>query len=272
MRNEGMHEDLQSILGQRRGEGPCYCRPVAAAPPTEKYSAFCAALLRRRVSRLLVLPAAPAPLGLRYVTPNPYSEPLLAEPHQHLVAVIALVGHHLFDPHTSGSTASTCSAAMTSVSGSVAVSPSDASCTVTDTMARACPCRPRARPCGSRCVRPSFIFAIFASGVLRRVPLVVRHLLVLPRPVEPSQIRPRRRFHTRRFRQPPSSDPETARSHPTRRVPSRVSQKWPGPARVGAKAAEKRQVSANRDVVVCSCGWEVTRCLCPLFRAVKRPR
>ena len=271
MRNEGMHEDLQSILGQRRGEGPCYCRPVAAAPPTEKYSAFCAALLRRRVSRLLVLPAAPAPLGLRYVTPNPYSEPLLAEPHQHLVAVIALVGHHLFDPHTSGSTASTCSAAMTSVSGSVAVSPSDASCTVTDTMARVS----MSTPCSALWVkvRPTVLhLRDLRVRVLRRVPLVVRHLLVLPRPVEPSQIRPRRRFHTRRFRQPPSSDPETARSHPTRRVPSRVSQKWPGPARVGAKAAEKRQVSANRDVVVCSCGWEVTRCLCPLFRAVKRPR
>ena len=37
--------------------------------------------------------AATAALRLRYVTPN-----YLAEPHQRLVAVIALVGHHLFDP------------------------------------------------------------------------------------------------------------------------------------------------------------------------------
>ena len=38
--------------------------------------------------------------------------------------------------------------------------------------------------------------------VLRRFPLLVRRLLVLPRPVEPSQLRPRRRLHTRCFRQP----------------------------------------------------------------------
>ena len=38
----------------------------------------------------------PAPLRLRYVTPNPY----LAEPHQRLVAVVPLVGDHLFDPRT----------------------------------------------------------------------------------------------------------------------------------------------------------------------------
>ncbi len=40
--------------------------------------------------------------------------------------------------------------------------------------------------------------------ILRRFPLLVRRLLVLPRPVEPSQLRPRRRLHTRRFRQPPN--------------------------------------------------------------------
>lgn len=53
-------------------------------------------LLRRRLSRLLVLPAALAPLRLRYVTPNPY----LAKPDQRLIAVIALVGHHLLNPRT----------------------------------------------------------------------------------------------------------------------------------------------------------------------------
>ena len=35
-------------------------------------------------------------------------------------------------------------------------------------------------------------------------PLLVRRLLVLPRPVEPSQIRPRRRLHPGRCRQPPN--------------------------------------------------------------------
>ena len=40
--------------------------------------------------------------------------------------------------------------------------------------------------------------------VLRRFPVLVRRLLVLPRPVEPSQIRPRRGLHTGRFRQPPN--------------------------------------------------------------------
>ena len=53
-------------------------------------------LLRRRLSRLLVLPAAPAALRLRYVTPNPYR----AERHQRLVAVVPLVGDHLFNPRT----------------------------------------------------------------------------------------------------------------------------------------------------------------------------
>ena len=52
---------------------------------------------------------------------------------------------------------------MISVSGSVAVSPSDASCTVTATMAPVS----MSTPCSAlwaKCVRPSFIFAIFASG------------------------------------------------------------------------------------------------------------
>ena len=52
---------------------------------------------------------------------------------------------------------------MISVSGSVAVSPSDASCTVTETMAPVS----MSIPCSAlwaKCVRPSFIFAIFASG------------------------------------------------------------------------------------------------------------
>ena len=61
-----------------------------------------------------------------------------------------------------GCTASTCSAAIVSVSGSVAESPSDASCTVTERMAPVS----RSIPCSAlwaKCVRPSFIFAIFAS-------------------------------------------------------------------------------------------------------------
>ena len=52
---------------------------------------------------------------------------------------------------------------MISVSGSVAGSPSDASCTVTETMAPVS----MSTPCSTlwaKCVRPSFIFAIFASA------------------------------------------------------------------------------------------------------------
>ena len=40
--------------------------------------------------------------------------------------------------------------------------------------------------------------------VLRRFPLLVRRFLVLPRTVEPSQLRPRQRLNTRRLRQPPN--------------------------------------------------------------------
>ena len=39
--------------------------------------------------------------------------------------------------------------------------------------------------------------------ILWRLPLLVRRLPILPRPVEPSQVRPRRRLHPGRFRQPP---------------------------------------------------------------------
>ena len=56
--------------------------------------------------------------------------------------------------------------AIVSVSGSVAVSPSDASCTDTATTAPVS----MSTPCSTlwvRCVRPSFIFAIFASGSCR---------------------------------------------------------------------------------------------------------
>ena len=62
-----------------------------------------------------------------------------------------------------GSTASTCSAASISVSRLVVVSPSSASCTVTATIAPVS----RSTACSAlcaRCVRPSFIFVIFASG------------------------------------------------------------------------------------------------------------
>ena len=67
-------------------------------------------------------------------------------------------GHRRSRPRQ-GCTASTCSAAMISVVGS----PADASCTVTETIAPVS----RSTPCSALCarrVRPSFIFAIFASG------------------------------------------------------------------------------------------------------------
>ena len=102
----------------------------------------------------------------------------------------------------SGCTASTCSAAIVSVSGSVAESPADASCTVTATMAPGF----RSTPCSAlwaKCVRPSFIFAIFASRILRRLPRLVRRRPFLPGPVEAGQLRSRRRLNPRCLRQPP---------------------------------------------------------------------
>ncbi len=50
-------------------------------------------LLRRRLPGLLVLPAAPTAVRLRDVAANPN----LVERHQRRVAVVPLVGHHLFD-------------------------------------------------------------------------------------------------------------------------------------------------------------------------------
>ena len=66
-------------------------------------------------------------------------------------------------PGPSGCTASTCAAAVIRVSTSVVVSPVSAPCTVTPTIAPVS----RSTACSTlwaRWVRPSFIFAIFASG------------------------------------------------------------------------------------------------------------
>ena len=115
-----------------------------------------------------------------------------------------LVGHHLFDPHDrSAAPLQPARPPSISVSGSVAVSPSDASCTVTATMAPVS----MSTPCSvlwARCVRPSLHLRDLRVRVLRRFPLLVRRFLVLPRTVEPSQLRPRRRLNTRRLRQPPN--------------------------------------------------------------------
>ena len=60
--------------------------PPPHTTPVPIQSLLCRSLLRRLLSRLLVLPAAPTALRLRYVTPNPYR----VERHQRRVAVIAL--------------------------------------------------------------------------------------------------------------------------------------------------------------------------------------
>ena len=86
--------------------------------------------------------------------------------------------------------------------GSVAESPADASCTVTATMAPGSRSTPSSA-LWAKCVRPSFIFAIFASRILRRLPRLVRRRPVLPGPVEAGQLRSRRRLNPRRLRQPP---------------------------------------------------------------------
>ena len=154
-------------------------------------------LLRRRLARLLVLPAATAALRLRYVTPNPY----LAEPHQRLVAVIALVGHHLFDPRA------------LRLHRFNLFGRDDQRLRQRGRITVRCILH-RHRDDGARVhvdpvlglvsqVRPTVLhLRDLRVRILRRFPLLVRRLLVLPRPVEPSQLRPRRRLHTRRFRQP----------------------------------------------------------------------
>ena len=103
--------------------------------------------------------AAPVALRPRYVIPNPY----LARPQQRLVAVMALVGHHLFDTRALRLHRFNLLRRQISVSGRVAVSPSDTSCTVTETMAPVSMSTPYSA-LWARCVLPSFIFATFASG------------------------------------------------------------------------------------------------------------
>ena len=85
----------------------------------------------RVARRSVTSPATPAAVGLRHVA----AQPQVRQRDQR------------WTPGQSGCTNSTCSAAMISVSGSVAESPSDASCTVTETMAPVS-MSTRARPCG----------------------------------------------------------------------------------------------------------------------------
>ena len=125
-----------------------------------------------------------------------------AQPHQRLVAVIALVGHHLFDPRT------------------LRLHRLDLLRRLDQGLRQRGPIAIRRilhrhRDDGARVhvdrvlglvgqVRPTVLhLRDLRVRVLRRFPLLVRCLVVPPRPVEPSQIRLRRRLHTRRFRQPP---------------------------------------------------------------------
>ena len=169
------------------------------APPVAAFSiAPDGAGIRRRLSRLLVLPAAPAALRLRYVTPNPYR----AECHQSLVAVVPLVGDNLFNPRT------------VRLHQLHLLGRHDQRLRQRRRIAVRCILH-RHRDDGSRVhvdpvlglvghVRPTVLhLRDLRVRVLRRFPLLVRRLLVLPRPVEPSQIRPRRCLHPGRLRQTP---------------------------------------------------------------------
>ena len=40
-RGAGTAVQSNPFFGHRRGDAPCHCRPLAAAPPTEKCSALC---------------------------------------------------------------------------------------------------------------------------------------------------------------------------------------------------------------------------------------
>ena len=97
-------------------------------------------------------PPPPAALRLRDVRAHPDG----VERDQRLGAVIALVGDELGRPVALGMHRFDLFGGFRAVSGSVAVSPAVASCTVTATIAPVS----RSTPCSAlcaRCVRPSFI-------------------------------------------------------------------------------------------------------------------
>ena len=134
-----------------------------AAQPQQALAARAANASTIAVDRVaclgILLPVASAAIGFGDVT----ADADRFEIDERLIAVIALVADDLFDPRRRAPTVSTCSAASISVSMLVVVSPSSASCTVTATTAPVS----RSTACSAlcaKCVRPSFIFVIFASG------------------------------------------------------------------------------------------------------------
>ena len=115
--------------------------------------------IHRFACRRLPRPVAPSAIRLRDVTPDPQGR----ERDHRLVAVVPLVADDLGEARPGRQHGFDCSAAVMSVSTMVVVSPSSASCTVTPTTAPVS----RSTACSAvcaKCVRPSFIFVIFASG------------------------------------------------------------------------------------------------------------
>src|SRR5580698_4630159 len=133
---------------------------LASDPPT--------VLINRCLLFLLALPVAAPAVGLGTIAPNLH----FLQNHQHIITVIALVQHHFGGPfriHVLGFVVNIgrdfriCSPHCASVSGSVLVSPAVAGCRVTASTAPVS----RSTACSAlwaRCVRPSFIFVICASG------------------------------------------------------------------------------------------------------------
>ena len=140
------------------------------------------------------------------------------------VAVIALVGDDLRQLRGRGRAAcaaSTCSAAAMAVSTRLVVSPTSAPCSVTATSAPLS----RSTACSAlcaRCVRPSFIFVIFASGSVGFSQSSLSPLL--PPSVEPRQGLARRRLDARLRPRAASGTPGSSR--PCRAARCCASRRW----------------------------------------------
>ena len=145
------------------GEGALDVLAAAPHEPLAARAAHASAIVVDGALRLRHLrPVASAALRLGDVGPDRDG----GEVDHRLVAVIPLIGDDLGQRRRvalAACAASTCSAAAMAVSTRLVVSPTSAPCNVTATSAPP----PRSTVCsavGARCVRPSFIFVIFASG------------------------------------------------------------------------------------------------------------
>ncbi len=173
--------------------------PVPANTPTIPIQRrLRSTLLRRRLTRLLVLPDAPTTRRLRDVAA--YTK--VVERHQRRVAVIPLVGHHLFDALTVRLNRLHLLRRLRqrlrqrrriTLRRVLNRHRQERSRLQVDTVLRLV---------GQ--MRPTVLhLRDLRVRVLRRRPLFIRRLPALPRTVETRQLRPRRRRNARCLRQPP---------------------------------------------------------------------